>query len=157
MILPTFVYVQSPFQPPHICHQDLVTINELPNCSNRVSNAVVGRYIPPTQKVERSLRLKCCFLFLFCFYFRTAERINEPSKCKFLSRPISYSGKIKMIQKNSSLGCPLTHESIFSWARLQCDQLARLFLQYLAIYKNDNLLIWRKVCQSKFEIEPNTK
>ena len=39
----------------------------------------------------------------------------------------------------------------------QCDQMARLFLQDLAIYNNGNLPKRNKLSQSGFTILPNTK
>ena len=33
----------------------------------------------------------------------------------------------------------------------QCDQVARLFFQFLAVESNENLPLWRNVCQSSLE------
>ena len=39
----------------------------------------------------------------------------------------------------------------------QCDQMAKLLLQYVAIYSNKNWHNSPKNCQSRFKIMPNTK
>ena len=42
--------------------------------------------------------------------------------------------------------------------RRQCDQMARLFFVYLAIYNNKNLLyLVVNICKSRFKILSNTK
>ena len=56
----------------------------------------------------------------------------------------------------------LNHNQIGFNAKLrrsgsQCDQMARLFFQFLAVYCNESLPHWRNVCQSRLTILPNTK
>ena len=56
----------------------------------------------------------------------------------------------------------LNHNQIGFNAKLrrsgsQCDQMARLFFQFLAVYCNESLPHWQNVCQSRLTIWPNTK
>ena len=72
----------------------------------------------------------------------------------------SFSTEMKFYKncfKTSSLLLFLKQFQMRTRCSEQCDQMASLFFQYLAIYWNEKLLFRHNVCQRRFKILPYTK